>query len=67
MNMDGMDGKTIQNIKKQLTYESVSEESMLEATSGIKEKVKEETQGFAHCRVSLDGSWQKCGHNHTMG
>ena len=69
MNMDGMDGKTVQNINKQLqhTYESVCEESMLQATVEIKKKAKEETQGFAHCCVSLDGSWQKRGHQSHNG
>ena len=69
MNMDGMNGKTVQNINKQLqhTYEPVCEESILKATVEI---AKEETQGFAfaHCRVSLAGSWQKnAAIDHTMG
>ena len=69
MNMDGMDGKTVQNINKQLqhTYEAVCEESMLQATVEIKKKAKEETQGFAHCCVSLDASWQKRGHQSHNG
>ena len=55
------------NSKLMTAYKQVADESMSNAAKNVHSSCEENKNGIGVCRVSLDGSWQRRGHNSLNG